>query len=262
MTLLPPPTPRAFRVRHVFANALPGVLAGSLVAVYLAALLQLDEEAKRALLWGALAALVSMTPLGHWLERRAQRDVVRALAKEARGALDGETLRAGYRAALRLPLFGVAWHVLCWVGSGLLVVIWLAVWLREFDRFRSIAILCAALTGAAIVLPFAYYALRRVSWPLRARWGARLSHEEQQRETLVVPLRWKLVAPTAAACVAIAVFVALFAHATSLRPVEAHDLRGKSAFLHWGAERLAAGEASLDELRESARAFQLADDLL
>jgi methyl-accepting chemotaxis protein len=262
MTLLPPPTPSAFRVRHAFANALPGVLAGSLVAVYLAALLQLDEDAKRALLWGALAALVSMTPLGHWFERRAQRDVVRALAKEARGPLDEETLRAGYRAVLRLPLFGVAWHVLCWAGSGLLVVIWLAVRLREFDRFRSIAILCAALTGAAIVLPFAYYALRRVSWPLRERWGARLSHEEQQREALVVPLRWKLVAPTAAACVAIAVFVALFAHATSLRPVEAHDLRVKSAFLHWGAERLAAGEASLDELRESARAFQLADDLL
>jgi methyl-accepting chemotaxis protein len=255
-----PQSPSAFRARHALANALPGVLAGGLVAVYLAALLQLDAATLRALLSGACGALLLMTPLGHVLERSAQRDVVRALEREARGELDGETLRAGHRAALRLPLLGLAWHALCWSGSGLLVVIWLAAWMRELDGFRSLAILCAAASGGAIVLPVAYYALRALVRPLQLRWAARLPLEDHQQR-VVVRLRWKLIAPTAAVCAAIAVFVSLFAHASAKRPVEAHDLRIKAAFLAEAAERLAAGE-TLDALAESARRLAVADELL
>ena len=87
MTSLPP-SARAFRTRHTLTNALPGVLAGGLVAVYLAALLRLDAATLRVLLGGAFAALALMTPLGHWLERRAQRHVVQALEREARGSLE------------------------------------------------------------------------------------------------------------------------------------------------------------------------------
>jgi methyl-accepting chemotaxis protein len=229
--------------------------------VYLAALLRLDPATLRALLSGACAALLLMTPLGHVLERSAQRDVVRALEREARGELDGATLRAGHHAALRLPLLGLAWHALCWGGSGLLVVIWLAAWTRELDGFRSLAILCAAASGGAIVLPVAYYALRALARPLQLRWAARLPLEEQHQQRVVVRLRWKLIAPTAAVCAAIAVFVSLFAHTSAKRPVEAHDLRIKAAFLAEAAERLLAGE-TLDALAESARRLAVADALL
>jgi methyl-accepting chemotaxis protein len=77
----------------------------------------------------------------------------------------------------------------------------------------------------------------------------------------VVPLRWKLLAPSAAVCMAVAVFVTLFAHVSALRPVEAQDVRGKAAFLRQAAEHLAAGEA-LGSLRESARSLELAQELL
>jgi methyl-accepting chemotaxis protein len=254
------PTPRAFRARHALANALPGVLAGGLVAVYLAALLQLDAAALEALLWGAGAALLWLTPLGHVLERTAQRDLVRALEREARGELDMDTLRAGHRAALRLPLLGLAWHALCWGGSGVFVVIWLAAWLRELDGFRSLAILSAAASGGAIVLPVAYYALRALARPLQLRWAARLPLEDQRRERVAVRLRFKLMAPTAAVCAGIAVFVSLFAHASARRPVEAHDVGIKAAFLAEAVERLAAGE-TLAALTETARRLGIAETL-
>jgi methyl-accepting chemotaxis protein len=255
-----PPSARAFRTRHALTNALPGVLAGGLVAVYLAALLRLDAATLRLLLWGAFVALAVLTPLGHWLERRAQRDVVRALEREARGALDAETRAAGHRAALRLPLLGVAWHALCWAGAGPLVVIWLALASGELDGFRSLALLCAAASGGAVVLPVAYYGLRALVRPVQLRWAEGLPLEGQAGG-VVVPLRWKLLAPSAAMCLAVAVFAALFAHVSALRPVEAQDLRGKAAFLRQAAERLAAGEAP-ESLRETARSLALADALL
>jgi methyl-accepting chemotaxis protein len=251
----------AFRVRHALVNAVPSVLAGGLVTAYLAALLQFDDATLRLLLGGAAATLAVLAPLGHVLERRAQRDVLRALAGEASGNLDAPTLRAGHRAALRLPLYGVAWHALCWGVAGPLVVGWLAVASRELHGFRSLALLCAAASGGAIVLPVAYYALRRLVRPLERHWAARLPLDDAQPRRVVVPLRWKLIAPIAAVCLAVAVFSALFAHASALRPVEAQDVRSKAAFLRQAAERLAAGEPR-EALAASARDLELAQGLL
>jgi methyl-accepting chemotaxis protein len=255
------PSASAFRARHTLANALPGALAGVLVSIYLGALLQLDAAAFGSFAWAAGAALLLLTPLGHWFERRAQRDLVRALEREAGGRLDGEALRAGYRAALRLPREGLLWQVLCWPLAGAIVVLWLG-FAEGFDAFRSLAVACGALTGGALVLPFAYYALRRAARPHRERWEPQLSADERARLGVVVPLRWKLVAPTAAACLGIAVFVALFAVASAERRLESHDLRVKAAFLELAAEELAAGKQDLEQLAASARRLALAEGLL
>ena len=256
------PSVASFRVRHTLANGLPGVLTGMLVAGYLAALLQLDPPSLHAFALAALAALCIMTPLGHVMERRAQRDVVRALAAEAAAALDDATLRAGYRAVLRLPLEGVIWHALCWPVASVVMIAGLYLQLGELDPFRSLAVACSALSGGAIVLPFAYYALRALARPLRERLAARLPLEERARHALIIPLRWKLVAPTAVVCTATFAFAALFAYTAGLRPVEAHDTKVKSAFLRWAAGTLRAGERDLGELRGLAVELHAAEGLL
>jgi hypothetical protein len=252
----------SFRVRHTLANGMPGVLGGTLLAGYLTALLQLDPPSLRAFAFAALAALCVLTPLGHLMERRAQRDVLKALAAEAAAALDDSTLRAGYRAALRLPLEGLVWQMLCWPTASLVVIGSLWLQLGELDPFRSLAVACSALSGGAIVLPFAYYALRALVRPVRERLALRLPLEERAQLSLVVPLRWKLVAPTAVVCAATFAFAALFAYSAALRPLEAHDTRVKSAFLHWALERLPAGEPALGELRGLARELHAAEQLL
>ena len=256
------PSVASLQRRHALANSAPGVLTGLLVAGYLAVLLPLDPSSERALLRAALAALCILTPLGHLMERRAQRDVVRALAAEDAAALDGATLRAGYRAALRLPLAGLTWHALCWPIASVVVIASLRLQLGELDPFRSLAIVCSALSGGAIVLPFAYYALRAVAHPVLEQLAARLPLAERTQLSLIVPLRWKLVAPTAVVCTATFLFVALFAYTAALRPVEAHDTHVKSAFLRWASASLQSGERNLDELAELARELQVADQLL
>jgi methyl-accepting chemotaxis protein len=256
------PSIRAFRLRHSLANGLPGVLAALLLGSYLAALLQFDAASLRAFGFAVVAALAVLTPLGHWMERRAQRDVVRALAGEAEGRLDDATLRAGYRAALRLPVDGLIWQALCWPIASVVAIVSLGLQLGEFDAFRSLAIACGSVTGGAVVLPFAYYTLRALVRPVREAFAARLPLEEQARLSLVVPLRWKLVAPTAAVCAATSVFAALFAYTAAREPVESHDLRVKSAFLAWAATELGSGARELGALRALAREFHVAEELL
>jgi len=256
------PNVRSFRLRHSLANGVPGGLAALLLGSYLAALLQFDAASLHAFALAVVAALVVVTPLGHWMERRAQRDVVRALAREGEGRLDEETLRAGYHAALRLPLEGLIWQALCWPVASAVAIVVLGLRLGEFDTFRSLAIVCGSVTGGAVVLPFAYYTLRALVRPVREAFAARLPLEEQSRLSLVVPLRWKLVAPTAAVCAATAVFAALFAYTAAREPVESHDLRVKSAFLAWAAAQLDGGEQELTALRALARDFHVAGELL
>ena len=256
------PSVTAFRIRHTLVNGLPGTLAAVLVGSYLAALLQFDPESQRAFTHAVLIALAVLTPLGHWMERRAQRGVVTALARAAEGRLDEATLRTGHRAALRLPLEGLIWQLVCWPLAGAVAVIALGLGLGEFDAFRSIAIVCAVLTGGAVVLPFAYYALRALVRPIRLELAQRLPLDAQSGHSLVVPLRWKLVAPTAALCAATSVFTALFAYSAARAPVERHDLQVKAAFLGWAKTMLASGAHDLAELEQMARAFSAADTLL
>jgi len=256
------PSVREFRLRHTLANGVPGVLAALLLASYLAALLHFDPASRRAFAWAVLAALAVLAPLGHFMERRAQRDVSRALARAAEGRLDDETLRAGYRAALRLPVAGLIWQAVCWPVASAVAILSFGLGLGEFDAFRSLAIVCACLTGGAVVLPFAYYTLRALVRPVRLNLAARLPVAEQAKLSLVVPLRWKLVAPTAAVCAATAVFAALLAHTAALEPVESHDLEVKEAFLGWAAGELGAEQQDLGALRELARRFHVAEELL
>jgi methyl-accepting chemotaxis protein len=256
------PSVGEFRLRHTLANGVPGVLAALLLASYLAALLQFDAASLSAFRWAVLAALAVLAPLGHFMERRAARDVVRALAATAAGRIDDETLRAGYRAALRLPVAGLVWQAVCWPVAAVVAIVSFGLRLGEFDAFRSLAILCASLTGGAVVLPFAYYTLRALVRPVRLNLASRLPVEEQAKLSLVVPLRWKLVGPTAALCAATAVFAALLAYTAAQRPVEAHDLRLKGAFLDWAAGELAGGRQELSALEGMARQFHVADELL
>jgi methyl-accepting chemotaxis protein len=256
------PSVSEFRLRHTLANGVPGVLAALLLASYLAALLQFDAASLAAFRWAVVAALAVLAPLGHFMERRAARDVVHALAATAAGRIDDETLRAGYRAALRLPVAGLVWQAVCWPVAAAVAIVSFGLRLGEFDPFRSLAILCASLTGGAVVLPFAYYTLRALVRPVRLNLAARLPVEEQAKLSLVVPLRWKLVGPTAALCAATAVFAALLAYTAALEPVESHDLRLKGAFLDWAAGELAGGRQELPALEGMARQFHVADELL
>ena len=77
------PSVREFRLRHTLANGVPGVLAALLLASYLAALLQFDAASLAEFRWAVVAALAVLAPLGHFMERRAARDVVHALAATA-----------------------------------------------------------------------------------------------------------------------------------------------------------------------------------
>jgi len=255
------PSLAAFRARHALANALPGVVAGGVAVVYVSALLRLDAATLRVLLWSALGTFGLLAPVGYGWQRRAQRDVVRALAAGPAGGLDREALRSAHEAALRLPRLGVAWHALCWGLAGPVVVIALAGAQRELDGFRSLVLLCAAASGGALVLPIAYSLLRALVRPLQVHWAERLPLEEQRQAGAAVPLRWKLVAPTAAMCVAVAVFAALFAHTNALRPLEAMDVRGKAGLLGEAAEGLAAGPG-LEALRTSALRLGVAEQVL
>jgi methyl-accepting chemotaxis protein len=262
MTTAALPSVREFRLRHTLANGVPGTLAAVLLTAYLAALLRFDSASRTAFLWAILVALAVLTPLGQWMERRAQREVVRALAAAAEGRLDEAMLRAGYRATLRLPLEGLVSLALTWPIAAVIAVGVFAWRLGELDGFRSIAILCASLTGGGIMLPFAYYTLRAVLRPVRLGLAARLPDEEQAKLSVVVPLRWKLVAPTAAVCGATAIFAALLAYSAAQRPVEAHDLAVKGAFLDWAGGQLGEGAQDLGALRALAREFHTADELL
>jgi methyl-accepting chemotaxis protein len=242
-----------FRARHAIANGLPGLVVGGLVAIHLSALADWDSDVLRVLLWSAAAAAALMLPLGNWMERRASREVVRALEAEANGTLDMAQRRRGHRAVVHLPLAGLVWHALCWPAAGAIVVLGLAIGQGEWEGFRSLVTLCGVLTGAAIVLPFTYYTLRRLAEPLQERWAEALSLDDQRQLGVVAPLRWKLVAPSAAICVAIGAFAALYTQQAALRPVEAHDLRVKAAFLSEAAEELSGGSADLAALLAAGR---------
>jgi methyl-accepting chemotaxis protein len=187
------------------------------------------------------------------MERRASREVVRTLEAEARGTLDLAQRRLGHRAVIHLPLAGILWHAVCWPAASAIVVLGLAIGQGEWEGFRSLVTVCGILTGAAIVLPFTYYTLRRLAQPLQERWAEGLSLDDQRKLGVVAPLRWKLVAPTAAICVAIGAFAALYSQQAALRPVEAHDLRVKAAFLSEAAEKLSAGEVDLASLAATGR---------
>ena len=137
MTVPAMPSVREFRWRHTLANGVPGVLAALLLAAYLAALLHFDPASRRAFAWAVVAALAVLAPLGHFMERRAQRDVARALVSVAEGRIDDETLRAGYRAALRLPVEGLIWQAVCWPVASAVAILSFGLGLGEFDAFRS-----------------------------------------------------------------------------------------------------------------------------
>jgi methyl-accepting chemotaxis protein len=256
------PSVRRFRLRHSFANGLPGTLAALFVGVYLSALLQLDPASRQAFALSVVIAFVVLTPIGQWMERRSQRGVVQALAANAAGHLDPATVRIGYRAALRLPLGGLLWQMVCWPLAGVIVTGTLRLRLGELDGFRTLVVVCGCVSGGAIVLPFAYYTLRALVRPVRQNLAARLPLEEQADLSLVVPLRWKLVLPTAAVCVATSVFAALFSYAAARAPVEAHDLEVKGAYLGYAATALASGEQNMESLTRLARDFHVADSLL
>jgi methyl-accepting chemotaxis protein len=256
------PSVRQFRLRHTLANGVPGTLAAVLLAAYLAALLRFDPASRSAFGWAILVALGVLTPLGQWMERRAQRDVVRALAAAEAGRLDDATLRDGYRAALRLPLEGLISLAFTWPIAAVIAVAVFAWRLGELDAFRSIAILCASLTGGGVMLPFAYYTLRAVVRPVRQGFAARMADEEKTKLAVVVPLRWKLVAPTAAVCAATAIFAALLTYSAAQRPAEVHDLDVKGAYLDWAAAQLDDGIENLDTLRGLARQLHTAEQLV
>jgi methyl-accepting chemotaxis protein len=256
------PSVRQFRLRHTLANGVPGTLGAALLTAYLAALLRFDAVSFHAFLWAIVVAGGVLTPLGQWMERRAQRDVVRALTAAAEGRLDDATARAGYQAALRLPLEGLFSLAMTWPIAASIAVGVFAWRLGEFDGFRSLAIFCASLTGGGIMLPFAYYTLRAVVRPVRLGFAARLTDDEQAKVSLVVPLRWKLVAPTAVVCSATAIFAGLLTYSAAQRPAEVHDLSVKVAFLDWATIQLEDGTEDLETLRGLARAFHTAEHLL
>ena len=70
-------TASRFRLLHGVANTIPGLVVGGLILIHLHALIEWDPASLRTLAWSTLVATSLLVPLGHVLERRAQRDVVR-----------------------------------------------------------------------------------------------------------------------------------------------------------------------------------------
>ncbi len=252
---------RAFRVRYTAWSALPGSVGALLVVGYFAAVLDLGDAGWRTF-GSAVALLIALAlPYGQWMQRRAERDITRALDGVASGDVTREELQRAYVAALALPRRGTRIQVSNYGFAALLCPLWMALFLPDTSAFTLFTITAGALTGGAACLPFCLWAMARFIAPTRDWFAEKLSPEERRQLAPASSLAAKLALPMGAVSAATVTFLCLLGLSVALRLLEEQDVRVKAAFLRPAAGALARGH-SLRELRVTAREREVARELL
>ena len=252
-----------FRARHLRASAMPGLIAAGLVTLYLSAVMQLGSEGWWAFGIATAVAAVMLTPLGQFASRRMDAPIARTLDREQAGLQTHDDVVAGYRAATRLPLRGMCWYFSNWVIAAVLIPPLMALRLGSLSYFAITCIAIASLSGGLAAAPFVFYTLKALVRPIVRHWAEALSVEERAEHGARLPLRHKLRFPIAAVSAATVAFMCLLAYSLASWPVEAQDLHVKDAYLGYASDQIvAAGPGSIDLLRDTARGFRVAEDLL
>jgi methyl-accepting chemotaxis protein len=157
------PTAKKLRMRLAMLDACLPVGTLVLMALYLAALLDLSQQEWRAFAIAVLAfavvAAVSLEPM----RRRAQKPIMRFLDAERDGALTSRELRLAFAAVVSLPsttqrLVGGVWAIATFVIPGALVMTGNAAWGHGFQLFALVA---AAASGATIAAIASFFLVKR-----------------------------------------------------------------------------------------------------
>jgi methyl-accepting chemotaxis protein len=248
---------RAFRKRFLWVVGAPGTLCALLIAAYIAAVVDLGRDGWVQLGWVVLLTTLASTVGSQILQRRAERDVVRALDGVAAGDCTREQLARAYAASRRLPRHCVQIQSLGYALAALVAPVWMKLAIPDTTGFTLLVLTLAPLIGGAATVSFSIWATQRFVAPTRDYFANRLTPAERAADGQPSSLARKLALPVAAASAAIVVFLALLGYSVAVEMLEAHDLRFKQAFLEMAARAVRAG-ATERELSELARERRIA----
>jgi methyl-accepting chemotaxis protein len=263
-------SPRVFGHGAAFRGAIRTVSAtlqtatAGLVALYLTAILRLDAWHWREF-WIAIAVVAgAYMLLNELVQRRIEGPVVRRLEAVRSGSARPEDLPAAFEALMDLPLRMFLLSVLSWNLGGILIPLWMHLRLGDLSAFSGFAIWVAAITGGFVSCIFGFFALKRLTEPLRDAWATELGNPEL-RDSLVrrLPLAAKLGLATCAVVGVSVLFAVLLAYAQAARPVELHATQLQQRYLARLAPEIAGpGDPALEHARGEVRALGVAAELL
>ena len=254
---------KAFHLRQISMRVLIGVPGAMLCTVYLATILNLTSEQWSAFGEGAGLAAILLTLISLVLQHRNLRPVLEAIDADSEGRLLQDELEDAFAVIVRLPYRGVRDTIVNWSLGASFVPVYMALVLESISLFSCLVVAAAALSVGAVVSVFTYFATKRMVAPWMERWVQRLPDVGRRAELMPkVSLSGKLVGPTLAVSMVTLFFALLFSYVLAGRPVEAHDLRIKQAYLAWAVGELANDRDTLTHLREMGIAFSAAERLL
>ena len=255
---------RAFRTRHTLVISAVTVPAACIVALYLAALLQMSREQWLEFGLGAGVIALAVGILGQWVQRRFDAPVARCIERDAQGLAEEEDWRAAYAAASRLPSRDVLWSTSNWLLAGIFIPLWMDLRLGHLRLFTAGVIAVASLSGALATSTFLLMAVQRLLRPLREVCVSQIPDPRVRSQLVLrVSLARKFAVPMVLISSLAVFFAVLMAYVMSNRSVEVHDARIKAAFLGQVAEQMRGDRLPpLEPLRTLAARSLIADELL
>jgi len=257
------PSGKAFQRRHMLVLSAVGVAAAGVVTGYLAALLQLTTHQWADYFLGIAAVTAPLVVAGHWVQGLSDAPIAECIDREAAGEAQEEHYRRGLYAANRLAARDVWWSTSNWLIAAVCVPAWMAWRSQGIGGFVVSVVAAAAISGAVGTSLFSFHAIRRLTLPVRNAWASRLPLEVREELVLPVSLNRKMALPMMLISVVTVTFSVLLAYGTAERPVEAHDVRIKAAFLSSMVDQTSAGSTpDFEHYRSAARSQLVASDLL
>jgi methyl-accepting chemotaxis protein len=260
----PYPSGIAFRVRTQAMRALIGCTSGLLITCYLLVLLELTRE-QWVWLAGTVAAFaVAFGVVVQSILLRVDRKIMALIEAERSGEAGRDLLREGFAAAVRYPLYGLAYTVGTWAGAGIVIPIALLLRYPDLPVDVGLAILVAALVGGSLAALFTFFSDKRLTAPLRDRWAASI-RDPLERRSLIRPLslgRKLRVAVTSIVLVVVVVSL-LLSDLLAQRPIESYAVRIQEGWLERMADRVdGPGDPVLTLARDDLEQLGLGAGLL
>jgi len=240
------PTGRGYFRRWLLLTSVTSLVSVAILVLYLHALLLLPPEQTRGFVGIIAACFALLLVLGGLTNRRLFAPLMRALDRQAGGALDDLALRRGFAAAANVPALAFVSGMVLWIVGGLLVACGMRLRFGPaFPLFSWTAMVAAAASGGLISMIVNFYLLKRMAGPIRDAFGAQLA-DPAERRSLVrpIPLARKLLVTVAGVMVVAMVFAVLMAHVRAHQALETLANRMQVALL----ERAAAGLADRGRL--------------
>ncbi|MAE96115.1 MAG: hypothetical protein CL910_15775 [Deltaproteobacteria bacterium] len=254
---------RSFRLRHTALLSAVGIPGAGLVVVYLATILTMTTAQWWTFAEGVGLAFVILSILMPFQQGRYERPGAHAIDEDLAGTLESEGLEKAFGQLALLPRRDVFLTLFSWAVSGLFVPAYMLFRLDSVSWFTAAVVAIAAISSGVVASVFLHFGVKRMVHPLSQHWVRRISDPARRRELIrPVTLVRKLATPMMAVSVVTLGFALLLSYELANRPVEAQDVRVKSAYAGYVVGELAKDPGKLAELEATGAVFAAAEHLL